>query len=56
MNIKKPSALFLDKASLYPGDLDFSILEEEASWHWFDNADPADITAKPGKRGDPGHQ
>jgi glycerate dehydrogenase len=43
MNIKKPSALFLDKASLYPDDLDFSILEEEASWQWFDNVDPADI-------------
>lgn len=43
MNIKKPSALFLDKASLYPDDLEFSILEEEASWQWFDNVDPADI-------------
>ena len=43
MTIKKPSALFLDKASLYPDDLEFSILEEEASWQWFDNVDPADI-------------
>ncbi len=43
MNIKKPSALFLDKASLYPDDLDFLILEEVATWQWFDNVDPGVI-------------
>jgi glycerate dehydrogenase len=43
MNIKKTSAFFLDKASLYPDDLDFSALEAVATWQWFDNVDPADI-------------
>lgn len=43
MNIEKTSAFFLDKASLYPDDLDFSALEAVASWQWFDNVDPADI-------------
>jgi len=43
MSKTKPSALFLDKASLYPGDLDFSLLQEVADWQWFDNAQPADI-------------
>lgn len=43
MNIIKPSALFLDKASLYPDELDFSVLEEVADWQWFDKADPAEI-------------
>ncbi len=41
--MKKPSALFLDKASLYPGDLDFSLLEDIASWQWFDNVNVHDI-------------
>lgn len=36
-------ALFLDKSSLYPQDLDFSALQEVASWQWFDNANPGDI-------------
>ena len=39
----KPSALFLDRASLYPDDLDFSLLQEVADWQWFDNVQPADI-------------
>jgi len=39
----KPRALFLDKASLYPEDLDFSRLEGVADWRWFDNAKLADI-------------
>lgn len=39
----KMRALFLDKASLYPQDLDFSALQEVASWQWFDNANPEDI-------------
>jgi glycerate dehydrogenase len=39
----KMRALFLDKASLYPQDLDFSALQEVASWQWFDNANPGDI-------------
>ncbi|MBT8120795.1 MAG: D-2-hydroxyacid dehydrogenase [Gammaproteobacteria bacterium] len=43
MTKTKPSAVFLDKASLYPGDLDFSLLQEVADWQWFDNAEPADI-------------
>jgi len=41
--MKKPSAIFLDKASVYPDDLDFSSLEKVASWQWFDNANPAEI-------------
>ncbi len=41
--MKKPSAVFLDKASLYPDDLDFFVLEEVASWQWFDNANPGDV-------------
>ncbi len=36
-------ALFLDRTSLYPDDLDFSALEEVASWQWFDNVIAADI-------------
>ncbi len=36
--LTKPQALFLDKASLYPDDLDFSSLESVAQWKWFDNA------------------
>lgn len=43
MTMQKPSALFLDKASLYPDDLDFSSLEEVADWQWFDNVNPGDI-------------
>ncbi len=34
---KCPNAVFLDKASLYPDDLDFSVLEKMAHWQWFDN-------------------
>ena len=41
--MKKPQALFLDKASLYPDDLDFSMLEEVATWQWFANIAPGDI-------------
>jgi glycerate dehydrogenase len=41
--MQKPLALFLDKASLYPDDLDFSSLEEVADWQWFDNVNPGDI-------------
>ena len=36
--LKQRKALFLDKASLYPDDLDFSSLESIAQWKWFDNA------------------
>ena len=36
--MNKPRALFLDKTSLFPDDLDFSILESIANWHWIDNA------------------
>jgi glycerate dehydrogenase len=36
--VTQPQALFLDKASLYPDDLDFSALENIAQWKWFDNA------------------
>ena len=39
----KPSALFIDKASLYPEDLDFSALDNVADWQWFDNAKVTDI-------------
>jgi len=41
--MKKPQALFLDKASLYPDDLDFSMLEEVAIWQWFANIAPVAI-------------
>jgi glycerate dehydrogenase len=40
--MKKPIALFLDKASLYPDDLDFSQLEAVASWQWFDHVASSD--------------
>jgi glycerate dehydrogenase len=36
--LTQPQALFLDKASLYPDDLDFSSLENVAQWKWLDNA------------------
>lgn len=36
-------ALFLDKASVYPDDLDFSLLDEVADWQWFDNVNINDI-------------
>jgi glycerate dehydrogenase len=41
--MKKPLALFLDKASLYPDDLDFSLINDVASWQWFDNVNVSDI-------------
>jgi len=41
--MNKPSALFLDRASLHPDDLDFSALDELARWQWFDNANASDI-------------
>ncbi len=37
------NAIFLDKASLFPEDLDLSLLEVSASWLWFDNVNIADI-------------
>ena len=40
---KHPSAIFLDKTSVYPQDLDFSALQAVADWQWFDNANPGDI-------------
>jgi len=39
----KPLALFLDKASLYPDDLDFSELEKIADWQWFDNVHALEV-------------
>ncbi len=45
-----PKALFLDKASLYPDDLDFSTLENIAQWKWFDNADASDVASEDLKR------
>lgn len=39
----RPVALFLDKASLHPQDLDFSRLEQVADWQWFDNVRTTDI-------------
>ena len=39
----KMQALFLDKASLYPDDLDLTVLEDLADWQWFDKANPGDI-------------
>lgn len=39
----KTTALFLDKASLFPDDLDFALLEEVAEWQWFDNVNVSDI-------------
>lgn len=39
----KPLALFLDQASLYPDDLDFSMLDDVACWQWYDNAAVGDI-------------
>ena len=41
--MKKPIALFLDRTSLYPDDLDFSALDDVANWQWFDNANVGDI-------------
>lgn len=41
--MNKPAALFLDKASVFPDDLDFSSLEEVAGWQWFDNVNVSDI-------------
>jgi len=41
--MNKPLAVFLDKASLYPDDLNLSKLENVASWQWFDNANVSDI-------------
>ena len=35
--VKNLNAVFLDKSSLYPDDLDFSVLEKVAHWQWFDN-------------------
>ena len=43
--MKQVTALFLDKASLYPEDLDFALLADVADWQWFDNANPGDIGA-----------
>ena len=39
----QPVALFLDKASVYPDDLDFSTLEHSADWQWFEQANISDI-------------
>jgi len=41
--MNKTTALFLDRASLFPDDLDFNELEAVASWQWFDNANLNDI-------------
>lgn len=42
-DMKKPLAIFLDKSSLYPEDLDFSLLDEIADWQWFDNVTLGDV-------------
>ena len=41
--MKKPTGIFLDKASLYPEDLDFSLLDDVACWQWFDNVNLCDV-------------
>ena len=41
--MNKSSALFLDKASLCPDDLDFSELEKVANWQWFDNVNAFEV-------------
>jgi len=41
--MNKPLALFLDKASLYPDDLDFVELEKIADWQWFDNVNAFEV-------------
>ena len=41
--MNKSGALFLDQASLYPDDLDFSVLDDVACWQWYDNAALGDI-------------
>ena len=41
--MNKPRAVFLDKASLYPDDIDFSKLENAANWQWFNNSNSSDI-------------
>jgi len=41
--MNKSVAVFLDKASLFPDDLDFTILDEVADWQWFDNVNVSDI-------------
>jgi len=43
--MSQPQAIFLDKASLYPADLDFSSLQNIAQWAWFDNADVGDVAS-----------
>lgn len=44
--VTQPQALFLDKASLFPGDLDFSSLENVAQWQWFNNAVVSDVNTQ----------
>lgn len=41
--MSEPVALFLDRASLHPSDLDFSSLDAAADWQWFDHANLDDI-------------
>lgn len=41
--MNKTTALFLDKASLFPDDLDFTVLDSVASWQWFDKINLSDI-------------
>jgi len=41
--MEKPLAYFLDRASVYPDDLDFSVLDSVARWHWFDHANASDV-------------
>lgn len=41
--MKNKLAVFLDKASLFPDDLDFSSLDNVASWQWLDNAVASDV-------------
>ncbi len=40
--MNKPQAIFLDRASLYPDDLDFSSLDRVADLQWFDHINTSD--------------
>ena len=42
--MNNPKAVFLDKASVFPDDLDFTTLHGIADWQWFDNAGCDDIS------------
>ena len=42
--MRSPKAVFLDKNSVFPGDLSFSMLEQVADWQWFSQASPDEVS------------